>query len=308
MTLRITMNWNLNDLPLFIAVAESNSFSKAAVRLNIQKSSVSRAIVRLEDRLDVKLLERNNRYLRLTSDGALLYQQLKPLLEQVDLAGDGLCQKGLAGELNIAVTLAFSREVMAPYLNDFVTRFPDIRLNMKSTTRAFNLYEDKLDLAIQLGPLAPSGFYAQHLADIELCWMSSPAYLSAYPELTTSSWFEIQKHVRYYHSQENYPANFCLSTPDGNEYPVLFPMANQLEDVLMVRDSVVAGAGISLLPNIYCRKLIKEEKLIQISPEIKVSPNVAIYAVYASKKSSSPRLKTMLSFMNEITTKYLAAD
>ncbi|QUM90042.1 LysR family transcriptional regulator [Moritella sp. 36] len=302
------MNWNLNDLPLFIAVAETSSFSKAAVRLNIQKSSVSRAIARLEERLNVKLLERNNRYLRLTSDGAQLYQQLKPLLEQVNLAGDEFYQKGLAGELNIAVTLAFSREVMAPHLNDFVTRFPDIRLNMKSTTRILNLYEDKLDLAIQLGPLAPSGFYAQHLADIELCWMSSPAYLSANPELVNSSWLEIQKHVRYYHSQENYPANFCLFAPDGNEYPVTFPMANQLEDVLMVRDSVVAGAGISLLPDIYCRQLVKEKKLIRIAPEIKVSPNVTIYAVYASKKSSSPRLKTMLSFMNEITTNYLNDD
>lgn len=302
------MNWNLNDLPLFIAVAESHSFSKAALRLNIQKSSVSRAITRLEERLNMKLLERNSRYLRLTSEGVQLYTQLKPLIAQVNLAGEELSQRGTVGELNIAVTLAFSREVITPHLNDFVTRFPDIRLNMKSTTQTLNLYEDKLDLAIQLGPLAPSGFYAQHLADIELCWMTSPVYLAAYPALENASWLEIHKHVRYYHTQENYPTNFCSSTPDGNEYPVTFPIANQLEDVLMVRDAVVAGAGVSLLPDIYCRQLVKEDKLIRISPTLKVSPNVAIYAVYTSKKSTSPRLKIMLGFMNEITARYLAGN
>ncbi|AQS38500.1 transcriptional regulator [Shewanella psychrophila] len=299
------MDWNLNDLPLFIAVAEHQSISKAALGANMQKSSVSRAITRLEARLAIRLFERNSRHLRLTSDGEYLYKQLKPLLERIEGVGNEVSSKGLVGELNLAVTLAFSREVMASNLANFVERYPDIRLRVRTMSHTPNLFEDKLDLAIQLGPLAPSGFYAKRLANIQLCWMCSPDYLGEHPELLDVDWEELQRHVRYYHDQENYPSSFCLISAGGIEYPVVFPMASELEDVLMVRDTVVNGAGVSLLPDIYCRRLLAEKRLVRIAAELKVTPEVDIYAVYPSKASLSPRLKAMLSFMDEITQKYL---
>ncbi|ROS01776.1 LysR family transcriptional regulator for bpeEF and oprC [Sinobacterium caligoides] len=299
------MDWNLNDLPLFVAVAEQQSISQAALRLNMQKSSVSRAMTRLEDRLGRRLLERNSRHLRLTTDGQQLYQQLQPLLASIDAVGAELGQQALSGELHLAVTLAFSREVMAPRLADFSARYPDIRLRLSVMAQTPKLFEDKLDLAIQLGPLAPSGFYAKRLAHIQLCWMCSTDYLAAHPQLAHGDWPELQQHVQFYHDQQNYPSSFRLQTAEGEERPVTFPQANQLEDVLMVRDAVAMGAGVGLLPDIYCQPLVATGQLTQIAPQLVVSPDVDIYAVYASKAALSPRLRAMLTFMEEITQQYL---
>ena len=73
----------------------------------------------------------------------------------------------------------------------------------------------------------------------------------------------------------------------------------------MVRDLVASGNGVSLLPDIYCRQLCREGKLIQIAQEISVFPKVAISAVYACKMTQSPRLKAVIQFMEEISQKYI---
>ena len=290
------MNWNLNDLPLFITLAESKSLSHAATRLNMQTSSVSRALTRLEEKLSVRLIDRNNRHIRLTSEGIKLAEQLKPLLLAIDNAGKAINEQHLDGELNLALTHAFSREVISPALAEFSTEYPDIRLNIRTNSQTPKLFEDKLDVAIQLGTLAPSGYYAKRLATIKLVFCCSPTYLGQHPELTNADWATLQSHIRFYHAQDNYPQYFSVVDKNGKEYQITFPNASQLEDVLMIREAVMNGRGVALLPDIYCENLIEKNKLTEVLPKLVVTPNVKLCAIYSSKASQSPRINAWLSF------------
>ncbi|NRF61206.1 LysR family transcriptional regulator [Vibrio coralliilyticus] len=299
------MDWNLNDLPIFIAVTETGSVSKAAKRLGNQKSSVSRAINRLEESLNIKLLERNSRHLNLTSDGEQLYNQLKPLMQNLSAIKEQVPSQSLCGTLSIATTFAFSREILSPNLKAFTERYPDIQLSIRSMSHRAHLLEDKLDLAIQLGDLAPSGFYAKRLTVVKLLWFCTPEYLLANPELQSATLETLQQHVSFYHDQENNQSMLYSTMTDGSKQTIEFKHANQLDDVLLVRDMVASGSGVSLLPDIYCRQLCRDGKLVQIAHDLNVLPHVNISAVYASKTTHSPRLKAMLNFMEEITAQYV---
>lgn len=298
------MKWNLNDLPVFVAVMESQGITAAAQKLGLQKSSVSRAITRLETALALRLLERNSRHIRPTAEGQALYAQLKPTLTQLDGIAHTLTCCHLKGELNIALTLAFSREIFSPFIASFTKRHPDITLNIRTLANRLSLFDDQLDLAIQLGSLAPSGFYARRLHQITLCWMISPDYLQQHPELVDAPLTELIKHVRFCHDQDNYPERFYVLDSEGKELDITFPKASKLEDVLMVREAVKQGAGVALLPDIYCQRYIERGDLIRVSPSIAVIPAVEMYAVYPSCSSMSPRLKTMLAFLDEIIANY----
>ncbi|WP_275435929.1 LysR family transcriptional regulator [Vibrio sp. Of14-4] len=299
------MNWNLNDLPVFIAVVRSGGMSKAAGQLGIQKSSVSRAISRLEESLEIKLIERNTRHLKLTSDGQQFFNQVEPLVKNLNHIKQQVYSQSLKGPLSIATTFAFSREILSPKLTTFTERYPEIRLSIRSMSNKARLLEDNFDLAIQLGDLAPSGFYAKTLVTVTLLWFCAPDYLHANPELKQSTPDTLLPHVNFYHDQENNQPELYMNGLDGIKQKVVFPHANQLDDVLMVRDLVASGNGVSLLPDIYCRQLCREGKLIQIAQEISVFPKVAISAVYASKMTQSPRLKAVIQFMEEISQEYI---
>ena len=298
------MDWNLNDLPIFITVVDTRGMSKAARRLGIQKSSVSRAISRLEDSLNMKLMERSSRHLTITSDGEKLYHQVQPLVQSLMHVKKQMPSQGLIGTLNLATTFAFSHEILSPKLTTFTERYPEIKLSIRSMSTTASLLEDKFDLVIQLGDLAPSGFYAKTLAVITLLWFCAPEYLHAHPELKQATPDTLIAHVNFYHDQENNQSELYINDLAGIKQKIAFPHANQLDDVLMVRDMVASGNGVSLLPDIYCRQLCREGKLIQIAPELNVFPKVAISAVYASKMTQSPRLKAMIQFMEEISQEY----
>lgn len=271
----------------------------------VYRNLVSVARCLMEDSLNMKLMERNSRHLKLTSDGEKLYQQVQPLVQSLLHVKQQMPSQSLKGSLNLATTLAFSREILSPNLTTFTERYPEIRLSIRSMSNKASLLEDSFDLVIQLGDLAPSGFYAKTLAVVTPLWFCAPYYLRAHPELKQATPDTIIPHVNFYHDQENNQSELYMNGLDGIKQKVVFPHANQLDDVLMVRDMVASGHGVSLLPDIYCRQMCREGKLIQIAPEINVFPKVAISAVYASKMTQSPRLKVMIQFMEEISQEYI---
>ncbi|WP_434642032.1 LysR family transcriptional regulator [Klebsiella sp. I138] len=299
------MDWNLNDLPVFVAVVENQGITLAAQKLGMQKSSVSRALTRLETTLGFLLLERNSRHIRPTVEGKKLYEQLKPTLGKLEDIAHSLNHRELDGEFKLALTLAFSREIFSPCAAEFSERHPKIVLNIRTIAQELSIFDDDLDLIIQLGSLIPSGFYARHLCKVKLQWMTSPSYYRNNPGLAHSNINDLANHVRFFHSQNNYPEKFYIKHSSGELTEIRFPSANVLEDVLMVREAVEHGAGVTLLPDIYCMRPVAEKKLVMISPMLEVTPDVSIYAVYPGRSNMSPRLNIILNFLEEITSKYI---
>ena len=119
---------NLNELQFFVQVSESQSFTKAAKRLGVPKSSVSRAILKLENRLGVRLVERTTRRVALTEVGELYLSRCRRVIdeaEQADLAV-GAMQAKPRGTLRVGAPVAFARSILGPRMGEFLALYPQM--------------------------------------------------------------------------------------------------------------------------------------------------------------------------------------
>lgn len=123
---------NLNELQTFALVAQSRSFTLAAERLKLPKSSVRRAISRLEQRLDVQLIQRTTRSVRLTEAGRLYLTHCERVIEEAELAdiAIGAMMATPKGNLRIGAPVAFARFVLGSLMNEFLLLYPELRVHI----------------------------------------------------------------------------------------------------------------------------------------------------------------------------------
>ncbi|MEL0198339.1 MAG: LysR family transcriptional regulator, partial [Rhodobiaceae bacterium] len=178
------MNWNVDHLPAFVAVAEVGGISAAARRLGEPKSTISRAIARLEEDIGLQLFVRGPRSLRLTHDGSQFYQHAVRILEQVEAASAELA--GLSetprGTLTVALPMAFAREIVGPHLARFQAEYPDIRLDLRIGSGQPDLIRDAIDMAVIVGSATDSDLIQQRLINTPLIWIAAPEVAAALPE------------------------------------------------------------------------------------------------------------------------------
>lgn len=164
---------------IFARVVETASFTRAADRLGMPRSSVSAAIQELEARLGVRLLNRTTRRVSPTLDGAAFYERCLRVVADVEEA-EALFRRtaGPAGKIRIDVPGRIGRLVIAPALPEFLARHPQIDVDLGVTDRAVDLIEDNLDCVLRVGPLADSGLIARPLGSLGLINVASPDYLA----------------------------------------------------------------------------------------------------------------------------------
>lgn len=164
---------------IFTRVVESASFTRAADMLGLPRSSVSAAIQELEGRVGARLLHRTTRKVSPTQDGAAFYERCLRLIADVEETESLFRQNatGPSGRLRIDVPGRIGRLVIAPALPDFLTRYPDIDIDLGITDRAVNLIEESVDCVLRVGPLTDSGHIARAIGHLPLINAASPAYL-----------------------------------------------------------------------------------------------------------------------------------
>ena len=172
------------DMQMFRALARQSSLASAARHLNVSAPTVIRAIGRLEARLQVQLLLRTTRGIRLTEAGAVFLADCSWILDAVDQAEASA--KGLhveaQGNLTVLFPLLFSRYVMAPVLAGYMERYPEIRVFAHYHDRYPNLHEEGLDVAILVGELPSSSLIARRIGHVRNIVCASPEYLKAHGE------------------------------------------------------------------------------------------------------------------------------
>ncbi len=153
-------------LVAFVAVVDARGFGRAAERLGMTQSGVSRAVARLEARLGARLLDRTSRAMTLTDEGRGLYERTLPHLSGLGEAAADASTSGdsVRGRLRINVDPLFSRMVLAPKLSEFLLRNPMLELRLETRDRVGDLVGDGFDLAIRFGEPSPSALIAPALA------------------------------------------------------------------------------------------------------------------------------------------------
>jgi len=172
----------IDNLRLFVAVVESGGFNRAAKRLGISKSIVSRRIAQMEADLGARLLSRTTRGISPTDAGMEFKERAERIVADYEEAREAVAVRGgeVVGLLRLAVPLSFGVRHIAPLLTDLAARHPRLELAVSYSDRIVDIIGEGFDAAIRIGCLEDSALIARQLAPIRAVVVASPGYLARY--------------------------------------------------------------------------------------------------------------------------------
>ena len=294
------MKWKLDDIPKFVAVVENNGITAAATALGLPKSTVSNAISRLEEALRLKLIERDSRNVRVTSEGDAFYRHALSIVEQAQEADAAMAGHTASptGRLTVAIPPAFCEEILAPNLAAFRTLYPDVELDLIITTHGLEMIRDQADVAIVVGPLEDSELISKTLIAAPLKWVTSPSYarrLTATPGLT-----DLVRHIHL--CEKRYALAQVPVHVDGKAMQLdLSHGVTKVNNPLIVRKAVINGAGLSILPAHYCAQQLADGTLVEVCRHITFDIAASkLTTIYPSRRLLSPRVRVFVEFLSDI--------
>ena len=265
---------NLNSLALFAAVIDARSFSRAAQRLKMPTSTVSRRIAELEKELGARLLERSTRKLRPTDLGAqvlaLAHQSADIAQEVANIASDHT--SGTAGVLRLSAPPSISDSLLSPLICGFQTEFPKINVQIFITERIFDLIADGVDLTFRVGTkLEDSTVVARRVLTYRHQLVASPEYLERFGSPKTPD--ELLAHRLLTFSFWKPRNIWRLFHTNGRDQRTLqFQPLLAINEYAGLATALVHGAGIGELPPIVQPELVRSGKLVEIMPRWRFRP------------------------------------
>lgn len=272
----------------FVAVAECGSFSRAAERLRVSSSHVSRQIARLEERLQARLLYRTTRRVSLTEAGQTFFARCQRLLEERDeafLAVSNL-HSAPTGLLRMTAAVTYGERFIVPLVNQFMARHPQLSVEIELTNRTLDLVQEGFDLAIRLGRLGDSSLIATRLAPRAMYLCAAPAYLERYGRPHTLS--ELARHNCLIGTGDTW-----MFQLDGREHPFK-PSGNwRCNSGEAVLDAALRGFGLCQLPDYYVLDPLRRGELVSLL-EGNQPPNAAVWAVYPQRRYPLPKVRLLI--------------
>ncbi len=288
---------DLNDIAIFIKVAQFESFSRAALSLGMPVSTVSRRVSELEEQLGVTLLQRTTRKLTLTTQGQAYFQQCA---EPLNILSDAervltLSQKKPEGTLKMTVPVVLREHAFLDFVSEFMHAYPRIKIDLLISNEFIDFVAQNIDMGIRFGDLEDSTLIAKKLGLTVRYLVATPGYLDgrqipAKPEdltmhqcvLMNGKNNETQWHLESKRKKVSLRVTGSVSSRDFNS----------------VSYFTHRGHGIGLLPFNYCDELIDRGELVRILPEW-ASPRIPVHAVYPTRKFTPAKLRVFLDALQE---------
>ncbi|WP_211443157.1 LysR family transcriptional regulator [Collimonas humicola] len=169
-------------MSVFVAVAEEQSFAAAARRLQMSPPAVTRAVLALEERLGVKLLNRTTRYVRSTDAGLRYLEDARRIMAEADEADEAAAGVNAEprGQLTVTAPVLFGRMFVMPSMVDYLQRFPAMAVSALFVDRVVNLLEEGIDVGVRIGELADSSMKAIQVGQVSRVVCAAPVYLAAH--------------------------------------------------------------------------------------------------------------------------------
>ncbi|MCW8277258.1 LysR family transcriptional regulator [Pseudomonas sp. PCH199] len=290
-------------LKMFIQSVDAKGFSSAARQLNLATSSVTRMIDRLEDDLGTVLLNRSTRQVTLTDAGTAYYLKSRKILNAMADADESVSDRGEmpAGQLRISVPVAFGQHLIAPHICALLERYPLLVLDMTLSDDIVDLLGERIDLSIRLGsPAAMETVVSRCIGSFRRRVVASAEYLNArgLPEQP----MDLTQHECMCFSYGT-PQQVWTFTQQGQEIRV--PVDGQLKcnNAEVLRDVVLAGCGLALLPDWLVDDDIESGRLTSLFDAFVVNPNSAssaISALYLPNHRGSKRINAFIDFLTDL--------
>lgn len=286
------------DMLLFAKVVESGSLSAAARLTDKPKATVSRAISRLENTLNARLLERSARKSTITEAGRLFYQYCLRVSSAIEEAEGaiGELQGEVHGTLKVGSSVTIGQTLLATLIPDFVDRYPKLRINLELTNRNIDIVEEGFDVVLKAGPLADSSLVAKDLGVLKYGIFASPGYLAGTGAIDQPADLSDISVIDNFGGKQS--VDWKL---DRGAQTVTIKLSPRLDfnDALMRREAVIKGAGIGLIPKLICKDALAIGQLVKVLPEWSSARLVRVYAVWPSRRHPTPRLRAFIDYLAE---------
>ncbi len=287
-----------NDLLIYARVAEAGSFSRAAERLGLPKSTVSRRVALLEERLGERLMLRTTRRLALTEFGAQLLEHARQVVAEVDAvrALSEFRQARPSGRLRVSMPSDFAILLLGDMLSAFSAMHPAVSLDLDFSPRRVDLLGENFDLAIRIGDLPDDSLLAARRIAVFSCGLyAAPAYLAEHGEPDAPADLAGHLTVRLLRANgEAAPWTLLRADERWEGLPPGRVTANSPE--LLIR-LACAGGGIVAVPEYFARPAVREGALRRVMPEWS-PPVVTAWAVFPGRRLMPAKTRAFLDMLD----------
>ncbi|MBU8977828.1 LysR family transcriptional regulator [Lysobacter sp. MMG2] len=281
----------------FIAVATEGSFARAADRLGIGRSAVSRSVQKLEGQLGARLFLRTTRSTSLTREGELFYESCRPGVERILQALEemrDLREGPPRGELRVSAPHGFGRKVIAPLLNGFRAAYPGVSVELLLDDRPLDLAGDRIDVAFRDGALEDSQVIAKQLVPMQMLTCASPAYVQAHGLPSTVD--ELPAHACINQRLANGRLQSWDFRVEGRARNVRPPAELVFNDPELALQAALDGHGIVQLPAYQVCDALRSGALVTCLDPF-APDDRGHYLCYLSRRQQPKRIRAFIDFM-----------
>ncbi len=257
----------LRGVATFVHVMEAGSFAGAAVRLQMTRSAVGKAIARLEQRLGIQLFQRTTRTLSATEAGQAYYERCRRALSEIEAAEAALehGRHGPRGLLRVSAPLAFGRHWVAPVLSQLARKHGELEVGINFSDRRVDVLAEGFDLAIRIGNLADSAsLQTRTLGTQRFAMFASPAYLRRHGRPRHVD--DLRTHIAIAYGPDGRSVPWRLPHRDGKLSEVSIRYMLNFDDIGPIADAALNGLGIARLPLWLADKWVRASQLVPVLP------------------------------------------
>lgn len=286
---------DLNEIYLFAKVAEAKSFAKAARDLGIPKSTISRKVSELEERLGVRLLQRTTRKIGLTDPGRIYFDYAARIVSDIEEAERSVIdmQEVPRGLLRITAPVGFS--FLGGMVTSFLRENPHVEVAMTCTDRVVDLVAEGFDLAVRAGNLQDSSLIAKLLGFERWMVVASPDYLEKAG--TPKAPADLDSHGCIVFSGGGMERATWTLEDGATLLKIRIPSRLVTNDIEMVKEAALTGLGIAMLPASRCVDELRLKRLHRVLPALQAPPT-PIHIVYPSNRHLSPKVRAFIDHMS----------
>ena len=289
------MKVTINELVTFISIVDEGTISQAAEHLDVTVSAVSRALSRLEKKLNTALFRRTTRRLELTQEGEKYLVRVRSILEELEAAENMLImnKEVPSGKLRIDAATPFMLHVIAPLIDKYSSAYPQIDIELISNENLVDLLEQRTDIAVRIGELKDSTLSATPLGLSQLRILASPAYLKKHG--TPQNLEELTQHQLLGFSSLEKLNDWPIYDAFNNLFHVDTNIKTDSGETL--RQLALCGTGIVCLSDFMTQQDIREGRLVQILISSTIKMQQPINLVYYKNRKLSERVSSFIEFL-----------
>jgi DNA-binding transcriptional LysR family regulator len=294
------MKTSTDELLVFVTVIDSGSITAAAEKLQQTVSGVSRALSRLEQKLDVALVRRTTRRLQLTEEGELFLLRARAILAAMEDAEEFVAQRRRrpSGRLRVDAASPFMLHCIAPHMKAFSALYPEIQLELTSNERIVDLLEQKVDIAIRIGVLQDSTLHARSLGNTKRRVLASPAYLAEHGEPLSVEALREHRLIGFTAPELLNRWPLRVEGGEGEAESLKIEPAIAASSGETIRQLALSHWGIACLSDFMTAADVRDGRLVPILEAERVEEKQPVHAVYYQSAALAERVRCFLDFID----------